>query len=246
MDVFSVIAQVLAIFPLLCAHGTIRLTFCNPTLMEPISIFVILVLVFSIIIHEVAHGYAANALGDPTARLEGRLTLNPISHIDPLGSVLIPGILVLSGAPILFGWAKPVPYNPYNLKNQRWGEAPVAGAGPGVNLAIAVFFGLLIRVMSETGSLTGPFLELSAYVVYMNILLALFNLIPLPPLDGSKILKALLPARLAFSYAKIEETMMRFGLLVTFLLLFIVMQFLWPYLSYGVGTVFGLLTGFSW
>src|SRR5690242_5081085 len=94
-----------------------------------LTVFTILVLIYSIIIHEVAHGYAADMLGDPTARLAKRLTLNPLRHIDPIGSVILPGLLVLSHSPFLFGWAKPVPYNPYNLKSQRWGEAIVAVAG---------------------------------------------------------------------------------------------------------------------
>ncbi len=104
------------------------------------TILTIVVLIFSVILHEVAHGYAANALGDPTARLAGRLTLNPIPHIDIVGSVLIPAFLVFTHAGILFGWAKPVPYNPFNLKHRRWGETLVAFAGPGTNLFIAVVF----------------------------------------------------------------------------------------------------------
>jgi Zn-dependent protease len=156
--------------------------------MDLTFIFTLIVLIFSIVIHEVAHGYAANALGDPTARLQGRLTLNPVSHVDPLGSILIPGLLILSNASILFGWAKPVPYNPYNLRNQRWGEAMVAAAGPAVNLVIAIAFGLLLRFGGELPFMSPNFQELAGHVVYMNILLALFNLIPLPPLDGSKIL----------------------------------------------------------
>src|SRR3989344_2127263 len=108
-------------------------------------IFSIIVLIFSVIIHEVAHGWAANSLGDPTAKLAGRLTLNPIRHIDPVGTILIPLLLKLSGSPFLFGWAKPVPYNPYNLRNQRWGEAFVAVAGVATNLFLAILFGLLAR-----------------------------------------------------------------------------------------------------
>ena len=100
-------------------------------------IFTLIVLILSIILHEIAHGYAAASLGDPTARLAGRLTLNPLKHLDPVGSVLIPLLLIISGGGILFGWAKPVPYNPYNLKNQRWGEAIVAAAGSLTNIAIA-------------------------------------------------------------------------------------------------------------
>src|SRR3989344_2210136 len=107
-------------------------------------VFGIIALIFSVILHEVAHGYMANFLGDPTARLAGRLTLNPLPHIDPIGSIILPGILVISGSPLLIGYAKPVPYNPYNLRH-RFGEALVAFAGPGTNILLAVIFGLLIR-----------------------------------------------------------------------------------------------------
>jgi len=105
------------------------------------SLFLIAVLVMSVVIHEVAHGYAAYMQGDVTAKYQGRLTLNPIKHIDPLGSVILPGILLLLQTPFLFGWAKPVPYNPYNLSDQRWGELKVAIAGPLSNVAIALVFG---------------------------------------------------------------------------------------------------------
>ncbi len=110
-----------------------------------LTIFSLLVLIFSVISHEVAHGYAASALGDPTARLAGRLTLNPLPHIDIMGSILIPAFLVLTHAGFMLGWAKPVPYNPYNLKNQRWGEAIVGIAGVATNLFLAVVFGLIAR-----------------------------------------------------------------------------------------------------
>lgn len=211
--------------------------------MDPISIFVIIALIFSIVIHEAAHGYAANALGDPTARLQGRLTLNPISHIDPLGSVLIPGILVLTGAPFLFGWAKPVPYNPYNLKNARWGEAMVAAAGPGVNILIALIFGLLVRFSDFITFLPTEFFILALQVVMVNVLLALFNLIPIPPLDGSKVIKALLPARLAFSYERFEAAMLNLGLLATFLFIFIFIQVFSAPFSEGVRAVVRVITG---
>lgn len=189
--------------------------------MDPVLLtFLIGALVLSIVAHEAAHGYAADALGDPTARLQGRLTLNPLPHIDPLGSVLVPGLLVFTGAPFLFGWAKPVPYNPYNLKNQKWGEALVAAAGPATNLAIALFFGLLIRfgLAAEIGPI---FEQLARITVYLNILLALFNSIPIPPLDGSKMLKALLPWRAALSYGKFESFMARNGFLGLILFLFL-------------------------
>jgi Zn-dependent protease len=146
-----------------------------------------------------AHGYAANWLGDPTARLQGRLSANPLVHIDPLMSVIIPGLLVLSGSPFLFGAAKPVPYNPYNFTNQKWGEAIVAVAGPAMNIFLALVFAGLVH-LSGALSLTDTFVGLAINIVILNIFLALFNLVPIPPLDGSKILPRLLPLALAMKY----------------------------------------------
>ena len=170
--------------------------------MDPATLIGIVLVIFSIILHEVAHGYVADWLGDPTARYSGRLTLNPVPHIDPVGSVLLPGILALSGSSFLIGWAKPVPYNPYNLKNQRWGEAMVALAGPATNILLAVLFGLLIR--SFGGAMDQLQLQVLAMAVFANLSLAILNLIPIPPLDGSKILKSILPYPLAQSYAGLE------------------------------------------
>lgn len=206
------------------------------------QVFTIAALVLSIVLHEMAHGYAANALGDPTARLAGRLSGNPLVHLDPLGSVIIPALLYISNAGILFGWAKPVPYNPYNLKNQRWGEALVAAAGPAINIAIAVIFSLLMRAAGVL-DLSQSFLFIAAYVVYINILLALFNLIPLPPLDGSKIIQAFLPYRAAMRYRQFLYQFERLGLFATFALVFIVINLLWTPFSHLVGLLFSLLTG---
>lgn len=187
------------------------------------SIIVIVLLILSIILHEIAHGYAALYLGDPTAKLAGRLTLNPISHIDPLGSVILPGIMVLTSSPLLFGWAKPVPYNPYNLSYGRWGEAFVAFAGAGVNLIIAIVFGILLRVHAEIGIFSNSFADLAVVVVSINLLLALFNLIPFPPLDGSKVVAALLPYSLWMRWNTFCARIESLGpiALVGFLLLFI-------------------------
>lgn len=211
--------------------------------MDPIFLFVIIALIFSIVIHEVAHGFAADKLGDPTARLQGRLTLNPISHIDPLGSVIIPGLLVLTGANILFGWAKPVPYNPYNLKNQRWGEALVAGAGPAVNVLVALFFGLLIRfdILFAFGG--APMVELAFYIVYINILLALFNMLPIPPLDGSKILKAFLPYKGMLFMQRVEMASAQYGFLFLFGFIFLFVFFLWPYFAAVISAIVYAITG---
>lgn len=176
----------------------------------------IAVLILSIVLHETAHGYAADRLGDPTARLQGRLSLNPLVHIDPLGSVIIPALLILSGSPFLFGWAKPVPYNPYNLhRAPRWGEAIVAAAGPAVNLLLALIFAALIRA-ADLFSLSASFLELAISIVFINVLLALFNLLPFPPLDGSKILMTGLPFQAAQSYRRFVYFFERFSFLALF------------------------------
>lgn len=210
--------------------------------MELITIAIIIALILSIVIHEVAHGYAAHLLGDPTARLAGRLSGNPLVHIDPVGSVLIPGLLFLSNAGILFGWAKPVPYNPYNLRFPKWGEALVAAAGPAVNLFLALLFGLLIR-FADLLSLSAAFIELAAYIVFINILLALFNLIPFPPLDGSKILPPLLPAGAAQAYGRLVSLAERYNIFVFFGFIAVVLLFLWPYLFSGVVWLAALFSG---
>lgn len=176
--------------------------------MDPASIALIIILIISVVIHEVAHGYAANWLGDPTARLQGRLSANPLVHLDPLMSVIIPGLLIMSGSPLLFGAAKPVPYNPYNLTNQKWGEAIVAAAGPIANIILALIFAMIVR-NAEVLSLSVAFVDLSVKVIMLNLFLAFFNLIPIPPLDGSKILPKFLPASLAMKYHELRYQMER-------------------------------------
>ncbi len=158
-------------------------------------ILVIPVLIFSVIIHEIAHGYAAYFQGDPTAYHEGRLTINPIPHLDPFGSIVLPLLTAWSG--FFFGYAKPVPYNPHNLQNKRWGEAIVAAAGPMANILIAFIFAMIIRVLSNTTGLDpeSMFAQGLLFVVIANMFLAILNLLPLPPLDGSKILFSVLPYR---------------------------------------------------
>jgi Zn-dependent protease len=193
--------------------------------MELMDIAMILVLIFSVVLHEMAHGYAANWLGDPTARLAGRLTANPIPHLDPMMSVILPGLLVVTGSPVLFGAAKPVPYNPYNFTNQKWGEAIVAVAGPAANVGIAIIFALLIR-SAELLSLSQAFITLAFQVVILNIFLAFFNLVPIPPLDGSKILPKFLPFGLAMKYGKFrrifeQNIALGFGLVILLFVLFL-------------------------
>jgi Zn-dependent protease len=208
------------------------------------EIAIIIALILSIVLHEVAHGYAANWLGDPTARLAGRLSPNPLVHIDPLGSVIVPALLFFSGAGVLFGWAKPVPYNPYNLNNQKWGDAIVAAAGPATNILLALIFGILIR-LGGVLDLSPSFLQLSGYIVFINILLALFNLIPFPPLDGSKVIEPFLPYQLKMAYRNLAMFMERYGFVVLIIAVLVLLQFIWPYLFYAVTTVASLVTGLS-
>ncbi len=184
------------------------------------TIITLAVLILSIILHEVAHGYAANWLGDPTARLQGRLTLNPMSHIDPIGSVIVPTMLFLTNAGFMFGWAKPVPYNPYNLRNQKWGEAFVAFAGPGTNFLLAIIFAVLIH-MSPILGLDASFVDLAAYIVFINVFLGCFNLIPFPPLDGSKVIEPFLPRSLGMRYRSLGDSFARFGIMGSILILLV-------------------------
>ena len=157
------------------------------------TVFTLIVILFSIIIHEIAHGSVAYYLGDTTAKNAGRLSLNPIKHIDPLGSVILPLFLLLLRSPFLVGWAKPVPVNPFNFRDRKWGELKVSIAGPGVNFLIGIIFSLFARFLPLESPLFIPFGLIAVY----NFLLAIFNLIPVPPLDGSWILFSLLPERMA-------------------------------------------------
>lgn len=178
-----------------------------------IQIFFIVVLVFSAIFHEYMHGFVALRLGDPTAKNAGRLTFNPIKHLDLFGSILLPLSMVLLGSPFLFAWAKPVPYNPNNLRDRKYGDAKVAAAGPLANLAIAVVLALVLRFLPFSAP---TFSILVENIIYINLILMVFNLIPIPPLDGSKIVSAFLSDRAKFSYLSLE----RFGLLFVFMFVF--------------------------
>lgn len=201
-------------------------------------LFQIIILIFSIVLHEVSHGWVANSLGDPTAKNAGRLTLNPLPHIDPIGSIVLPLFLVvmssITGGGIIFGWAKPVPVNPANLRDQKWGGAMVSLAGPASNLAVAVIFGLLLRFLG--GDVLSPSLTLLfGYIAYINILLAVFNLLPIPPLDGSHILFSLLPR----SLESIKIFLSKYG----FLLLLFLIFFFFQVISLVVNGIFRFLVG---
>lgn len=201
-------------------------------------IFLILVLILSVVIHEVSHGAMANHLGDPTAKYAGRLTLNPIRHLDPIGSVILPIFLVimarLTGGGIIFGWAKPVPINPYNFRDQKYGSAKVALAGPASNFAIALVFGTALRFLPHLSLISGISLIFS-YIVYINILLAVFNLLPIPPLDGSHILFTFLPA----GAENLKIFLQQYGLFILLFIIFFLFRWIIPIINW----IFTLISG---
>lgn len=195
-----------------------------------------IVLLFSIIIHELGHGYMAYYLGDPTAKYEGRLTLNPLAHLDPIGSILVPLILVITTG-TWFGWAKPVRWNPHYISDKKWGRLKVAIAGPLSNITLALLFGLIVRFIPALGDYFLTLRALLGYVVLINLMLATFNLMPVPPLDGSDVLGAFIPAltrwkdNLPFS--------------IQFIFLYAVVGFLSPVVSFFVSLLFSAITGTS-
>jgi len=174
-----------------------------------------IILIFSVILHECAHGLAAERCGDPTARQAGRITLNPIPHLDPIGSILIPGIMILmslvTGSGFIFGWAKPVPINPYNFNDPKRDMMWVGLAGPATNFAVALFLALVFRLLAVSASLGAVILF---YGITINLILGFFNLIPIPPLDGSRILTGLLPEEYAYKLSRIEP----FGFMILIIL----------------------------
>lgn len=173
----------------------------------------ILVVLFSIVLHEVSHGAMANSLGDDTAKRLGRLTLNPIKHLDMFGSVLLP-LMTYFFTGFIFGYAKPVPYNPLNLRDRRYGPAKVAAAGPLTNIAIALLFSLVFRFAG--GVFSAQTLELLQFIILMNLILAVFNLMPIPPLDGHWFVLTFVPDR----YYQFKEAYVRLGLFLLLLFLF--------------------------
>jgi Zn-dependent protease len=191
----------------------------NPLVQLGISL---LILIYSAILHEIAHGLVADRLGDPTARLLGRLTLNPKPHIDPMMTIAIPLLLIISGSPVIFGGAKPVPIDPFNLKDGRKDIALVSLAGPLTNVGLAIIAALLIHGINfiYSGQSTQPFMifftiQILLHIVSINLLLAIFNLLPIPPLDGSKIFAMILPNREAAAYLSLGSM----GIFILFLLL---------------------------
>jgi Zn-dependent protease len=198
------------------------------------AIFYVVILVMSIVIHEVSHGFMAEYFGDRTARDAGRLTLNPIPHLDIFGSIILPAVLVLTHSPFLFGWAKPVPYNPNNLSDRKWGTIAVAAAGVMANFLIAIIFGIIIRI-SLGFVLPAGFYFITGAIVVVNLALGIFNLIPIPPLDGSKILFSFLPES-AFSFMITYE---RYALILLLVFIVFFSQYLGPIIYF----LFHLLTG---
>lgn len=180
-------------------------------------IFYIAVLIMSVVVHEVSHGFVANILGDGTARHAGRLTLNPFKHLDLMGSFVVPTLMYVSSG-FMFGWAKPVPYNPYNLQDQKWGEAKVAAAGPLSNLLVALVFGLILRFGAEAIGLSDVSIKMFYLIVQLNLMLAVFNLVPIPPLDGSKVFFSVLPYHMRYIQDFMEQYWLIFiGIFVFFL-----------------------------
>lgn len=201
-------------------------------------VFYVVILIMSVVIHEIAHGYAALHFGDTTAKYKGRLTLNPLKHLDMFGSVILPLILVITHAPFLIGWAKPVPYNPENFRpeERRKGILWVASAGILANLALAILFGIVVRAGMYLG-LPTEVINLSGAIVLINIVLAIFNLVPIPPLDGSKILFS----AIGYKSTRFEAWFEKYSI---FILLFFIF-FLWDFLVPVVFFLFSLITGLS-
>lgn len=195
-----------------------------------ILLFQFLVFIFSVMVHEISHGLIAYRLGDDTAKQMDRLNLNPLKHLDFFGSFLLPFILVITGSPVIFGWAKPVPYDPNKLKNPKFGAALIGAAGPASNLTIALIFAILIRLMGPLANLNeniAPALLFFNIIIFINILLAVFNLVPIPPLDGSKLLFALLPGK----FYRFQRTLEDYGLVILLFFLFFGFGLIIPIIS---------------
>ena len=201
-----------------------------------LALFQLLVLISSVVIHEVSHGLMADSLGDPTAKNLGRLTLNPLKHLDMFGSVLLPLLLFIAHSPFVIGYAKPVPYNPQNLSDQKYGPAKVALAGPASNVILALIFGLSLRLMPDI--FTSPLIpQLFSFIILLNLVLAIFNLFPIPPLDGHWLLMTFLPSRLNF----LKVFLYKYSLP----LLFVFIIFIFPLIFPLVSLAYELITGIN-
>jgi Zn-dependent protease len=201
------------------------------------SLFYIIILILSVVIHEVAHGYVAYRYGDMTAQMAGRLTMNPIKHIDLFGSIIVPGILLISGAGFVIGWAKPVPYNPDNFRDRKRGTIAVGFAGIIANFTIAIIFGILMRILGGAGMLTEDAMFITSVIVITNIVLGFFNLMPIPPLDGSRIIAGIG----GYKVERLVQQMERYGLALALLFIF----FIWPLLTPVIFHIFRFITGIS-
>ncbi|MBS1146408.1 MAG: putative integral rane transrane protein [Proteobacteria bacterium] len=208
------------------------------TLIQKVAVFALPV-IFAITLHEAAHGYVARFFGDMTAAMQGRITANPLKHIDPVGTILVPLLILLTskllgGGAILFGWAKPVPVNFAQLRRPKQDMLWVAAAGPGMNFVMAVFWALMIQLGHALGnSFSTPLMLMGAAGVFINVILMALNLIPLPPLDGGRIAVSLLPMKQAISFSKIEP----YGFFILLGLLFsgILGMLMWPLISLLIG-----------
>lgn len=197
--------------------------------LSTLQLFTVAILptLFAIVVHEVAHGWVAMRLGDRTAYAAGRLTLNPIKHIDPIGTILVPAILLLT-VHFAFGWAKPVPINYRNLHNPKRDIALVAAAGPGANFLMAIFWALILKLGAMLPAdvfLSAPLVYMGQFGILINTILMVLNLVPIPPTDGGRILTSLLPPRTAYSFSKIEP----YGMFILFALM--LTSFFWQILS---------------
>ena len=199
-----------------------------------IALYLIIVII-ALTVHEFSHAWAGHMLGDVTAKQHGRLTLNPVAHIDPYSTLLLPVALLLLGSPVVFGAAKPVPFNPYAVRYGKWGAALVAVAGPASNLLMAIFVGLYLRFVPLSG-VTGRFL---LQFVFVNLAFFVFNMIPIPPLDGSRVLYAAAPSGMRDVMDQIEN----YGLIVIFAFLFISYSFLSPFILSAVTTMASIIIG---
>lgn len=201
---------------------------------EPISLLIYgLPLLLAIPLHEAAHGWAAWKLGDPTAKYLGRVTFNPIKHIDPVGTIALPVLLILSGIPFVFGWAKPVPVNFSMLRKPRRDSALVAAAGPAVNILLAIFSAIALRLLFDDAAFMredAPWWgQMLVFSLLLNLALAIFNLMPVLPMDGGRILASLLPQKIAIWYSKSE----RYGMML-------------PLAIFVIPTVVGIFLGYNW